>query len=92
LHERELPEAPSYGKPPRVSRNRRIARKQIKRWFEKTRPARMMNLMLGAMRPMGFRCASCKQITGFYAAIGRNLFKVEPMPQGALPTYNSGAP
>jgi hypothetical protein len=63
-------------------------KKQFKTWIETSRPIRMLHLVMGAARPMGYRCASCKRHVGFYQAIGRNCFKIEPLPPGALAIYD----
>lgn len=61
-------------------RRRRILKKRLKVWEAKVR------LVTAFSRPMlrpGYICGSCGQRSGFYSAIGRNMFKVEPMPPGA---------
>jgi hypothetical protein len=35
-----------------------------------------------------YACEACGRRMGGYEAIGRNVFKVEPMPQGATPIYD----
>lgn len=63
-------------------RKKRILKKRLKVWEAKVR------LVVAVSRPMlrpGYICGSCGQRSGFYSAVGRNLFKVEPMPPGATP-------
>lgn len=89
LHERMAPPIPRLKPGPRQSRNRRIRKKQIKKWARAhARLIMAMNIIRQTSRPMGYRCASCKRHVGFYEAIGRNVIKIEPMPGGALPIYD----
>lgn len=65
-------------------RKKRILKKRLKAWRAKVR------LVVAISRPMlrpGYICGACGQRSGFYSAIGRNMFKVEPMPPGAVPVY-----
>ena len=42
-------------------------------------------------RPFGpghFKCSKCGKNDSLYSALGRNLFKVEQLPQGAPPIYD----
>lgn len=43
-------------------------------------------LQVGTRRP--YVCGRCNRAEGFYSAIGRNMFKVQPMPPGAMPIYD----
>src|SRR5580692_4450709 len=76
LHKRVFPPPPKIRPGPRRSKNRRIRKKQLKRWVQ-THGRLLMgfHMMKMAAHPMGFRCASCKQHVGFYSAIARNMFK-----------------
>lgn len=65
-------------------RKRRILKKWLKRWEAKARLA----LLVPPLARPNFVCEKCKKRDGFYSAIGRNLFPVEPMPPGALPVYD----
>jgi hypothetical protein len=87
LHERHLDTQPPTVKHPPLSKNRRIRKKQLKRWYAENWPFYAVHAAMLATRSSGFRCISCKRLVGFYHAIGRNLIKVEPMPPGALPYY-----
>ena len=73
----------SIGKP-RYSKNKRIQKKFKKQWRLKNLPILMtLPLVRG-----GYKCGSCGRRESLYGAIGRNLFKVQEMPQGAVPYYN----
>jgi hypothetical protein len=87
LHDAVVPLPKLYNGPPK-SKNRRIRKKQLKRWFAKTRLLRMVNIAIGAMGPRGWVCAGCHRRVGFYEGIARNMFKVEPLPPVALPIYD----
>lgn len=89
LHERRIPPPKLPGLGPRRSRNRRIRKKQLKRWARTHgRLIMAMHIIRQTSRPMGYRCASCRRHVGFYHAIATNMIKVEPMPPGALPFYD----
>jgi hypothetical protein len=65
-------------------RKKRILKKRLRAWEAKVR------LVAGVSRSMmlpGYICGTCGQRSGFYSAIGRNLFKVEPLPLGAAPVF-----
>jgi len=89
LHERPMEPPPKelLGQPPR-SRNRRIRKKQLKKWRVKAAPILMLNAFLRSGPRSGYVCGTCKRYMGFYQAIGRNMFLIEPLPPGALPTYD----
>ncbi len=87
LHERVLPTPPDFPPPKNLSKRRRVKKKQLKRWVEETRFARAVATLLHCARPPGYVCGTCFRHMGFYEAIGRNTFKVEPLPLGALPIY-----
>jgi hypothetical protein len=63
------------------SKNRRIAKKQEKR-FKASRPimAAMLAAPLLSMSPP-FRCGACGKLEPHYSALGRNLITIEPLPQ-----------
>jgi len=65
--------------PPR-HRKKRIRKKLRKRWEQETRTLQGFSLLVGAMAPPSFRCVECNRFHSYYAAMGRNLFTVEPMP------------
>ena len=89
LHEREIPPPPRILPGPRRSRNRRIRKKQRLKWMRTTGRALLyIHMAMMALRPTGYRCASCKRHMGFYEAVGRNIFQIEPLPDGALPIYD----
>lgn len=70
-------------------RKRRILKKRLKAWEAKVR------LVAAVSRPMlrpGYICGSCGLRSGFYSAIGRNLFKVEPLPSRAAAIYDRSGP
>jgi hypothetical protein len=86
--EREL-----RGTPPR-HRKSRIRKKLYKRWVAEKEQlvlfARRTMLMVGAMGPPSYQCTVCGMREGFYGAMGRNMFVVEPMPPGAQVIYDFG--
>jgi len=89
LHEHATAPPPKILPGPRRSRNRRIRKKQFKKWARTTGRALLyIHMAITAMRPMSYRCTSCKRHVGFYQAVAQNIFRVEPMPMGALPIYD----
>ena len=67
-------------------RKRRIQKKLIKRWTAKVR----MAALPVPLSPLSLRtliCGQCGGSQGFYSAIARNVFPVEPMPPGATLAY-----
>jgi len=69
------------------SRNRRIMKKQMKR-FARTSTAQLAMHMTLLSGPGIFVCEKCGKKDSFYSAIGRNIIKVEPMPgPAAMPVY-----
>ena len=80
------PRPPLLKDPPR-SKNRRIRKKQEKRWREENRWMFFLHGAMNAIKRGGYICGSCGQHAGFYDAIARNCFKVEPMPMQSALTY-----
>lgn len=77
---------------PRHHRKKRIRKKWRKKW-ERENAARVhVGVMMGLMQRPTFRCEKCGKRDGFYSAAARNLIKVEPLPEGALPLYARKAP
>lgn len=66
----------------------RTQKKWRKRWAEKAGPIIMGLKLVSIMRPPMFVCSICGKKEGFYGAIGRNMIKVEPMPEGAKLIYD----
>ncbi len=86
LHEQGArPIPPGLIKAPCRSKNRRIRKKQLKRWKEETRGIALFHAFHQAITPRGYVCAACRRTVGFYQAIGTNMFPVEPMPN---PTHD----
>ena len=74
-------------KMPRYSRKKRLRKKFIKKWrIENIGDITL--LMMNGMRPHGFKCGKCQRREGFYDSIARNIIKLEPLPEGALPVYS----
>jgi len=77
--------------PPR-HKKRRIQKKLRKRYDVEYNRKVALTAMIGVplMRgPIGsYRCTKCGNAEGGYGFIARQIFKVEPMPQGALPYYS----
>jgi hypothetical protein len=89
LHESipPVPRVPGTG--PRRSRNRRIRKKQLKRWM-RTTGATLLYIHMGmTRRPRGYRCAACLRPVDFYRAIAEGVLGVESLPTGALPIYEA---
>ena len=63
------------------SKNRRIAKKQRKR-FMQTDAVRAAHFVLPLFAMTPFRCAQCNTTEGFYSALGRNLFTIFPIEVG----------
>ena len=77
----------AVGAPPK-HRKRRIQKKWEKQYREKCRPFILMHAAWNATVKPVFVCTKCGARQGYYRAIANNLFKVEPMPPGALPIYD----
>jgi hypothetical protein len=77
--------APPKGliKGPRQSKNRRIRKKQLKRWNEQIRPLLAFHTFHEGLRLPNYVCVTCKRHVGSYQAIASNAFPIEPMPRGA---------
>ena len=73
---------------PRHAKTFRLQKKFHKAWVEKHRVCLMGTMILGALGPPKLRCLKCGRPTGFYQAMAHNMFKIEPMPQGAVPVYD----
>ena len=71
----------------RYASTKRLQKKHHKQWVEKHHQTLMMGLIVGAIGPPQFRCKSCRRIIGFYETVARNIFRVEPLPPGALPIF-----
>ena len=85
LHEKLLDPRPPLLKDPPRSKNRRIRKKQEKRWREENRWRFFLH---GAMNVIKcYICGTCGRHEGFYNAIAKNCFKVEPMPMPSALTY-----
>lgn len=78
---RELAE---LGVPRPRHRKKRILKKRMKAWAGTIGVVQAVSRMM--LRP-GYICGACGQRSGFYAAIGRNLIQVQPMPPGAKPFF-----
>ncbi len=64
-------------------KNRRIRKKLVAKWMETNRIQTGILNMVSLMRPPTYQCVKCEQRQGFYAAMARNLIKVEPMPESS---------
>lgn len=87
LHMRVVGTEDIFKGPPR-SRNRRIRKKQLKRWLEENRLMLAVHGFMTAQPRGGYICGTCNRSSGFYQAIARNIFLIEPLPPGALPIYD----
>ena len=72
----------SAGPKPR-HRKKRILKKRMKVWRLKVVVGLRMYGPLMLRRP-GFICGACGERLGWYQAIVRNMFRVEPLPPGAV--------
>lgn len=72
---------------PRHHRQRRIRKKWQKRWERENRARLAISGMMSALRHPSYRCEACGRVSGFYAAMGRNLISVQPMPGGAASIF-----
>jgi len=74
---------------PRYSKKSRLRKKFAKKHQEKYRACLLQALIIeGIRRPRGFICETCGRYNGFYQTMATNMFKIKPLPQGALPTYD----
>jgi len=64
-------------------RKKRIRKKWRKCWEKEVYPRVMASAILMTVRPPSYRCTSCGRSEGLYSAVGRNLIKVEPLPEDA---------
>lgn len=75
------------GNPP-WHRKKRIRKKWARRHEATTlRTARFAGRVLG-LGSRSFLCGKCGRVESIYQAAARNMFKVEPLPPGALPIYD----
>lgn len=73
---------------PRYSRRKRQAKKNHKKWRAKHEHVLWMSALLMPLRhPRSFKCAKCGVREGFYGMMAKNLFRIEPMPEGAKAVY-----
>lgn len=68
-------------------RKKRILKKRLKAWAATIGVVQAVSRVM--LRP-GYICGTCGQRHGFYAAIGRNLIQVEPLPRGAQVLFDRG--
>lgn len=73
---------------PRLSKNRRIAKKQLKKWRAQMTPIWIFHSFYSAMRPPSYECEDCRRGAGFYRTIARSSFQVEKLPEGAMAIYD----
>jgi hypothetical protein len=83
-----IPKPRSKRKPNREwSLKKRIAKKQKRAWV------RDVGLISGIGMPLIGRntvvCDQCGRKEGWYSAVARNIIQIEPLPQGALPVYDT---
>jgi hypothetical protein len=71
---------------PRPHRTKRIRKKWYKKW--KQGPA-LLSSAVSALQKPHYHCEKCGSTEGFYQAIGRNMFPVEPMPPAAITFYTT---
>jgi hypothetical protein len=71
------------GKPPK-HRKKRTQKKLRKAYEKKLRLATVVHSMMRAGSHPFFTCTACKGTTGFYEAMGNNMFSVQPLHQGAV--------
>jgi hypothetical protein len=71
---------------PRHHRKKRIRKKWKARWERENISRTQISVLVGLMQPPTYRCEKCGKRDGFYSAVGRNLIKVEPLPEGAFPS------
>ena len=63
-----------HGQPPKNKKKR-------EKWMAEARSSALAFSWLNmAFRPRGFKCTECGRQEGFYDAIGRRAFRVEPLP------------
>jgi hypothetical protein len=75
--------------PPRPThRKRRILKKLMKQW-DRHRHI-LQGVCIGLSQHPSFRCVVCSKQQGFYQAMGRNLFHIQPLPIVAFPDEDSG--
>lgn len=67
----------SNAQPP-YHRKKRIRKKWRKEWEQSQRYTHALSNLMSLMRKPYFRCESCESHHGFYQAVGRNIFQVEP--------------
>ena len=77
----------SVGPPPK-HRKKRIRKKLLKRYEERRQAARLAVDFMRAMAKPSFVCIACRFTEGFYGAVARNIFQIEPLPPGAMPVYD----
>lgn len=77
----------AVGAPPK-HRKKRIQKKWMRQYKEKCRPLILAHAAMNAAGKPIFVCAKCGARQSFNMAVARNIFKVEPLPPGALPLYD----
>jgi len=73
---------------PRPHRQKRIRKKWRKRWEREHGSMVSLSAALSAARGPSYLCDVCGRTEGFYAAVGRNLISVQPMPPAAVLTFD----
>jgi len=69
-------------------RKKRIRKKWRQCWEKRHRQLVGVGTMIGLMQRPTYLCEKCGRRDGFYSAAARNIFTVEPLPEGARPIWD----
>jgi len=77
----ELPE-------PKTHKKSRINKKWAKKYRQDNLHLILTYNILNVSRPPFYKCKSCGSQSGFHAAMARNMFTVQKLPEGTKQIYN----